>query len=268
MSYHPGRGWRLPPDVPRCGRDLADGGRRAPGSGVSSTAARFVTAAAVTKVLADDARPKQDLNEGSGRHTRRPEGVSVYQFPDTSPPRTSSSTSPTRGQPPAHRTGFPQDGVREGAQGGVHDAEPARTAGRITEVDALRGLALLGILVVNIAFFASGYPSHLVADPRHDSWVDQSLAWLVEALFTMKAYLLFSFLFGYSFILQTSSARRRAVEFRPRFLRRLAGLFVIGALHTVFLFYGDILTTYAVLGLVLFAMRDVPQRCDRNRSSS
>ncbi|TYC19663.1 DUF418 domain-containing protein, partial [Micromonospora sp. MP36] len=70
-------------------------------------------------------------------------------------------------------------------------------------------------------------------------------------------YLLFSFLFGYSFTLQLDSAARRGVDVVPRFRRRLAGLFVFGILHAVLLFQGDILTTYALLGLVLLAMRRV-----------
>lgn len=131
---------------------------------------------------------------------------------------------------------------------------------RILDVDALRGLALLGILLINIAYFASGHAFHLVADPSHAGWLDRSVSWLVEATLTMKAYLLFSFLFGYSFTLQMDSAARRATAFGPRFRRRLAGLFVIGALHAVLLFQGDILTTYALLGLVLFAMRRVATR--------
>ncbi|MEV4763978.1 DUF418 domain-containing protein [Micromonospora chokoriensis] len=131
------------------------------------------------------------------------------------------------------------------------------TGSRIADVDALRAVALLLILIVNVAFFSSGYFFHLVPDPAYDSWGDQAVRWLVELLFAMKAYLLFSFLFGYSFTLQLDSAARRGVDFAPRFRRRLAGLFVLGILHAVLLFQGDILATYALLGLVLLGMRRV-----------
>ncbi|MFG3552846.1 DUF418 domain-containing protein [Micromonospora sp. NPDC047557] len=134
---------------------------------------------------------------------------------------------------------------------------PPGTSSRIADVDALRAVALLLILFVNIAFFASGYPFHLVPDPAHDSWGDQAALWTVEMLLAMKAYLLFSFLFGYSFTLQLDSAARRGLDFAPRFRRRLVGLFVLGILHAVLLFQGDILATYALLGLVLLAMRRV-----------
>ncbi|MBL7253477.1 DUF418 domain-containing protein [Paractinoplanes lichenicola] len=124
---------------------------------------------------------------------------------------------------------------------------------RITAVDALRGVALLGILVVNIAFFASGDAFHHAGghSPTRD---------LVHLLFEMKFYLLFSFLFGYSFTLQIDSAARAGARFGPRILRRCAGLFALGALHAVLFFYGDILTTYAVLGLVLLAVHRIGPR--------
>ncbi|OKI63968.1 DUF418 domain-containing protein [Micromonospora sp. CB01531] len=131
---------------------------------------------------------------------------------------------------------------------------------RILDVDALRGFALFGILLVNIWYFASGYAFHRIPDPAYPSWLDHRIHDSVALLFEMKFYLLFSFLFGYSFTLQLDAARRRDTAFRPRFLRRLAGLFVLGGLHAVLLFHGDILTTYAVLGLVLLAVHRIRPR--------
>ncbi|MDG5806687.1 DUF418 domain-containing protein [Streptomyces ossamyceticus] len=134
------------------------------------------------------------------------------------------------------------------------------TPTRLLDVDALRGFALFGILVVNLAFFASGYPFHLVADPAHGSWLDDSAEFVVRLLFEMKFYLLFSFLFGYSFTLQLAAAERAGANFTTRFVRRLGGLFVLGGLHAVLLFHGDILTTYALLGLVLLAVHRIQPR--------
>jgi uncharacterized protein len=131
---------------------------------------------------------------------------------------------------------------------------------RIQDVDALRGFALLGILVVNITFAASGFPIHVAEDPAYGSWLDHSVHWLSSAFVDMKFYLLFSFLFGYSFQLQLEAAQRVGAAFRPRMLRRLAGLFVLGVLHGVFLITGDILSVYAIIGLVLVAMRRVKDR--------
>jgi len=125
---------------------------------------------------------------------------------------------------------------------------------RIQDIDALRGFALLGILIVNITFAASGFPIHVAQDPAYQSWLDHAVHWVSATFVDMKFYLLFSFLFGYSFQLQMEAAQRAGASFRPRMLRRLGGLFVIGALHAIFLITGDILSVYALIGLALLAM--------------
>lgn len=134
------------------------------------------------------------------------------------------------------------------------------TTARVHDVDALRGFALLGIFLVNITFMASGYPGNLVTDPAYSSTFDDIVRGLSSVFVDMKFYLLFSFLFGYSFTLQLTAAARAGAAFAPRMLRRIAGLFVLGVLHIVLLNGGDILTTYAVVCLVLFWMRDVRDR--------
>lgn len=130
-------------------------------------------------------------------------------------------------------------------------------AARITSVDALRGFSLLGILVVNIAFLASGYRMAGMAEPGFDSSLDWVVRWLVTLFMENKFYLLFSFLFGYSFTLQLDSAVRQGRAFVPMFLRRLAGLLLIGLAHAVLLFPGDILTTYAFVGIALLVLRKI-----------
>lgn len=133
-------------------------------------------------------------------------------------------------------------------------------SGRVHDVDALRGFALLGIFVVNITFMASAYPGNLVEDPSFSSPLDGATRFVVAALFSMKFYLLFSFLFGYSFVLQMDAAERAGAEFVPRMMRRVVGLFVLGVGHIVLLYGGDVLTTYAVVCLVLLAMHRVRDR--------
>ncbi len=122
-------------------------------------------------------------------------------------------------------------------------------------VDALRGFALLGILVVNIANFASTYYGMGLPDPMGLSLADRCASLVRTFVFETKFYLLFSFLFGYSFTLQMQSAEHDGKAFVPRMARRLVGLWVLGLLHGVLLYYGDILTTYAVLGAVLLVLR-------------
>ncbi|NLU83254.1 DUF418 domain-containing protein [Rhodococcus sp. HNM0569] len=146
--------------------------------------------------------------------------------------------------------------------GTTHRTDSAAVTGtaRIRDVDALRGFALLGIFVVNITFMASAYPGNLVEDPAFSTPFDDAVRFVVSGLFSMKFYLLFSFLFGYSFVLQIQAAERAGAAFAPRMLRRILGLFALGAGHIVLLYSGDVLTTYAVACLVLLAVYRVGDR--------
>ncbi|MGZ9929402.1 DUF418 domain-containing protein [Streptomyces sp. NC-S4] len=163
------------------------------------------------------------------------------------------TTGPAVGKDPGRNTG--KDPGGNAATGGS-----APAARRLADVDALRGFALWGILLVNITFMASAYRGSGVDDPAFGSGLDTAVRFVTETFFEAKFYLLFSFLFGYSFTLQLTSAERDGATFLPRFLRRCAGLFVLGLCHAVLLFPGDILTTYAVLGLVLLAVHRLRPR--------
>lgn len=115
--------------------------------------------------------------------------------------------------------------------------------------DRLRGIALLGIVVVNAAFIgisADGFTQDSV-----DGAANLVTAFLVIALAEGKFYLLFSFLFGYSaaFILRDNSKPNRR-----RYLRRLFALLLFGLAHAIFFFVGDILITYSILGLLLLVI--------------
>jgi uncharacterized protein len=134
------------------------------------------------------------------------------------------------------------------------------TAGRSPSIDALRGFALFGIIIVNAPFFA--HPVSYI--PTATSMWDALAIWATNAFGAGKFFLIFSFLFGFGFatILARSDAATPGDEarLRGRFLRRLAGLFAFGCLHAVFLFYGDILVLYAMLGLVLWGCRNAKPR--------
>lgn len=142
-------------------------------------------------------------------------------------------------------------------EGQAREWAPAPPGDRLVVVDALRGVALFGILAVNIQFFASPYAGTGLPDPVSDGGLDEAARWLVAVGFETKFYLLFSFLFGYGLTIQMERAAARGARFAPRFARRLLGLAVLGALHAVFLFAGDILVTYAVLGVPLLLLRDI-----------
>lgn len=134
---------------------------------------------------------------------------------------------------------------------------------RIGVVDSLRGFALFGILVTNTVVATMFWSSQGAAgDPRpmFESTIDLFVYGVVEGFFLGKFYLLFAFLFGYSFTLQIAAAERAGVAPVPRLLRRCLALFLIGLAHVLLLWIGDILTLYAALCLILVALRWIRPR--------
>lgn len=127
-------------------------------------------------------------------------------------------------------------------------------------LDALRGFAILGIILVNIAVFSSVYYGSGIRDPLMQSPLDYLISFLISTLFETKFYLLFSFLFGYSFTIQMVSAAQKNDTFVYSFFRRLLGLLIIGTLHAIFLYHGDILATYALMGIILYCLRHQTDR--------
>ncbi|WP_082609031.1 DUF418 domain-containing protein [Oerskovia sp. Root918] len=154
-------------------------------------------------------------------------------------------------------------GTIEGRSAGPEAESPAGRAARgrrLTDVDALRAFALLGILAVNVWAFADPYYATASSNPAFAGPLDHAVRFVVAALFETKFYLLFSFLFGYSFTLQMASAERDGASFVGRMLRRILGLAVLGAVHGVALYYGEILVVYAGLALVLLVARNLAPR--------
>lgn len=132
--------------------------------------------------------------------------------------------------------------------------QPATAArNRIDLLDALRGFALLGIILVNMRAWAGWY-SFEPADRVSVAGGAQSLWWyefILTSLVEGKFYTIFSFLFGLGFALQLSRLQRRGLDGLAIFRRRLLVLLAIGLIHMLFLWEGDILTLYALLGLLL-----------------
>jgi uncharacterized protein len=130
----------------------------------------------------------------------------------------------------------------------------AKQVPRLEMLDALRGTALLGILFVNYSFFAMPEGSFgSYGDLRFPSQWDRCAQFLTDMFCDGKFILIFSFLFGWGFYSQIRSGDSQAN--RLRYFRRLLGLLLIGLLHASLLFYGDILVTYAILGVPLYWVR-------------
>jgi uncharacterized protein len=131
-------------------------------------------------------------------------------------------------------------------------------ADRVDVLDVMRGIAVLGILLVNVDSFI-GYGFGLPeASAAPGARFTGAAAFLVEFLVQGKFYCLFSFLFGVGFSVFIQRASARGHDATGLFRRRLAGLLLIGLAHTSLVWYGDILTNYAILGfgLLPFLRRD------------
>lgn len=114
--------------------------------------------------------------------------------------------------------------------------------------DVLRGFALWGIILVNVAYFSPSVDSGVTAEALAGTG-DALAAFLVFVLAQGKFYLIFSFLFGYSadYVLGNEQTGK------TRWVTRSLGLVVLGLAHASLLFVGDILFLYGLLGLLLLA---------------
>lgn len=137
---------------------------------------------------------------------------------------------------------------------------PIQQGERIKILDILRGFAVFGILVVNIAGFATAafWPGYVA--PESQLWYDTLAEKFVEILFEAKFYTIFSFLFGLGFSVQLGRAAAKGKDIRSFYPRRLWILLGLGILHAVLLWTGDILRLYALLGFALLAFRNRSNR--------
>ncbi|HRF97388.1 MAG TPA: DUF418 domain-containing protein, partial [Aggregatilineales bacterium] len=130
---------------------------------------------------------------------------------------------------------------------------------RIVALDVLRGFALFGVLLVNMLDF-SGSALRMGTLGMRGGEFDQLADALIAFFAMVKFYLLFSFLFGIGFAVQMRRMEASGRPFVGFYLRRLLVLFIIGIAHTIFLWDGDILTLYALAGVMLLLVRQLPTR--------
>ncbi|MFF2890120.1 DUF418 domain-containing protein [Paenibacillus sp. NPDC057967] len=118
---------------------------------------------------------------------------------------------------------------------------------RIGSLDMIRGLALFGILLINVGGYrviTEGMEMPAIAG------ADAIIQSLITVLVQKKFFSIFSFLFGAGFFLFASRAESRGDKPRRRFARRLTVLLLMGIVH-IFIFWGSILPMYAIAGFLL-----------------
>jgi uncharacterized protein len=128
-------------------------------------------------------------------------------------------------------------------------------------IDALRGFALAGVLMVNLASltlyeFLPETARATLPTAIFDGVAVRGMEWLVNG----KSITLFSLLFGLGFALQLERAEARGADGLPRYVRRLLVLAGMGLVHGYFIWWGDILLTYAVVGLLMVPIRHASDR--------
>ena len=130
----------------------------------------------------------------------------------------------------------------------VTQAEPREAADRILSLDVLRGLALFGILLVNMKHFAT--PALYGGGVRDGGMpLDRVVDGLIFFFAQGKFFPLFSFLFGLGLALQLMRWQAKGLPSTRLFIRRLGVLLAIGLAHASLIWAGDILAKYAALGL-------------------
>lgn len=139
---------------------------------------------------------------------------------------------------------------------------PVEDARRLAGLDVARGVALLGIFLVNIQLFSQALGLFFVPTPESDDWLTRTLYDVQNIFCTGKFYPLFSMLFGMGLVLMMSSSARRGNErgFATVYLRRLAALLAFGLIHGLGIWFGDVLFTYALCGAILLICRSWPAK--------
>jgi uncharacterized protein len=135
---------------------------------------------------------------------------------------------------------------------------PVAPSQRIQVIDIVRGFAIFGILLVNMAFFNHAIYALALNLARPVDALDQLARWGITFFAEGKFYSIFAFLFGLGMMIQYRRAQERGTRFVPFFLRRMGVLLVIGLIHAYLFWIGDILILYALLGtlaLLLFRNR-------------
>lgn len=135
---------------------------------------------------------------------------------------------------------------------------PVASAERVVPIDVIRGAALAGVLLVNLLTdFRTPLSANIMGSHEPYGWGGALVFPIFRSLVEFKAFTLFSFLFGVGVAIQ---AGRVSSQQRIRFLaRRFGALLAIGLIHILFIWNGDILTLYAICGLVLMPLLGLPE---------
>ncbi|MDE2688754.1 MAG: DUF418 domain-containing protein [Chloroflexota bacterium] len=140
------------------------------------------------------------------------------------------------------------------------ESGPVSERARITSLDLIRGIAVLGILLMNAVSFRYGTaPYFNLSAGGSETWLDWTVGIFGEIFVDQKFMGLFSLLFGAGMILFIDRASARGARAVLLNLWRNALLLLIGVLHYM-LWDGDVLMVYAISSVFLIALRNLPNK--------
>jgi uncharacterized protein len=141
------------------------------------------------------------------------------------------------------------------------NAGPVTAAERLVSLDTLRGVAVMGILVMNVYAFAmplAAYYNPLIMGGADA--LNMGTWFFTHLFFDQKFMSIFAMLYGAGVVMMMNRAETRDVPFTPVYYRRSAWLIVFGLLHGYFIWFGDILFHYALMGMIVFLFRKASPR--------
>ncbi|MFO8236034.1 MAG: DUF418 domain-containing protein [Bacteroidales bacterium] len=137
---------------------------------------------------------------------------------------------------------------------------PLRPAERIVLIDALRGLAIFGIFMVNMQYMYEPMTKMLISSSQ-DAPIHQLISEsFIKFFFEGKFYVIFSMLFGFGFWIFLNKSTSDGSSVVPVFRRRLFFLMLFGIAHIVLLWVGDILLYYTLLGFILILFKKASEK--------
>ena len=134
-----------------------------------------------------------------------------------------------------------------------------RKTSRIEVVDALRGFAIMAILLIHQVdhYFFPEFPTN---SPQWLNFLDQATLRVVFGLFSGKTYAIFTMLFGFTFYIQHNNQKKKGKDFGYRFLWRMILLAVFALINAAFFPAGDILMLFVLASPILVISRNWPNK--------
>lgn len=133
---------------------------------------------------------------------------------------------------------------------------PVSSGERILSIDLLRGIAVLGILILNIQVFSMIGAAYMNPTAFGDLTGINKWVWILSHILGRAKFMgIFSILFGAGVLFFASRAIVKGRRSGPLHYRRMMWLFIFGMIHAYLIWYGDILVAYSLCGMLVYVFR-------------